>query len=290
MSSTFESPDDSAASWLNDGEEDAGFRTIRNMLAHLDEALNLIGDSFDTSESVDPGELLYTAAAAHGGQVGFANHELTRLGGSLIAGSEGHLLPQTAFVQSADPVTLFMGQIKSGFQQTEHAADVTLPQPRQHGSDRANRVHCFRIEPGDASCHRCKDCHPSEQKYGAWLKSVETVSRSLLTKPDDEDASIKTAQDRAVQDQAVPVSAALAIDPSPLQIVLDGKQFVRVSPPTVGQEPAPRELGLAATDAAGVTPREVTEQTAPQIMRCRNEMRWGPHWTPNSRAANDNSQ
>lgn len=297
MSSTFDSPDDSAASWLNDGEEDAGFRTIGNMLAHLDEALDLIGDSFDshdTSESVDPGELLYTAAADHGGQVRFANHELTRLGESLIAGSEGHLLPQTAFVQSADPVTLFMGQIKSGFQQTEvcrnHEADVTLPQPRQHGSDRANRVHCFRIEPGDASCHRCKDCHPSEQKYGAWLKSVETVSRSLLTKPDDEDASIKTAQDRAVQDQAVPVSAALAIDPSPLQIVLDGKQFVRVSPPTVGQEPAPRELGLAATDAAGVTPREVTEQTAPQIMRCRNEMRWGPHWTPNSRAANDNSQ
>ena len=118
------------------------------------------------------------------------NHELTRLGESLIAGSEGHLLPQTAFVQSADPVTLFTGQVKSGFQQTElcrnHAADVTLPQPRQHGSDRANRAHCFRIEPGDASCHRCKDCHPSEQKYGAWLKSVETVSRSLLTKPDDE--------------------------------------------------------------------------------------------------------
>ena len=295
MSSTFESPDDSAASWLNDGEEDAGFRTIRNMLAHLDEALNLIGDSFDASQSVDPGEQLHTAAAAHGGQVGFANHELTRVAGSLIAASEGHLLPQTAFVQSADPVTLFMGQIRSGLQQTEHAADVTLPQPPQHGSDRANRAHCFRIEPVDASGYRCKDCHPSKQQYGVWLKSVETVSRYFLTKPDDEGASIKTVQDRVVQDrvvqdQAVPVSIAQAIDPSPLHIVLDGKQFVRVSPPAVGQEPAPRDLGLSATDALGVTPREVTEQTPPQVMRCRNEMRWGPHWTPGSRAESDSSQ
>ena len=116
------------------------------------------------------------------------------------------------------------------------------------------------------------------------------MSRSFLTKPDDEGASIKTVQDRVVQDQAVPVSIAQAIDPSPLHIVLDGKQFVRVSPPAVGQEPAPRDLGLSATDALGVTPREVTEQTPPQVMRCRNEMRWGPHWTPGSRAESDSSQ
>jgi hypothetical protein len=293
MSSSFDQPDDSAAWRWDDGDDRSRVRNVHDMLADLDAALGLLSDFVSSCDS--------NLAGQQGGNLSSSGHEvcvaapnvdLSELGEPFLVAPAGHLLWQVDLLQAAVSVSIVIGQSKQWLDETHISSNKPVAPNRFDRplklAAQDSPIHSLRCDSEDVPGCRCGHCHPSEQQHGLWLKVANAAAR--LSTPDLAD---RRSELDPVCDQDVLFPVSLGIETSTLYVAFDGKQFVKVDQPGTESGTAKKASTSAAADVSESHPStgqsSNTGASRSQVMRGRNGMMWGPHWTQDTRANDEAS-
>ena len=293
MTSSFDQPDDSSVWRWMDGDELDQVRTSEDMLQDLDDAFDLLDELASACDPIGLGDWEQDACTEsddepRGDPIVCPLPDLTRFGEPLLVASAGHLLEQVALVQSAVSLMIVIGRSKHWPEEFEFMGkpvdqSTSAEQILNHPGEELG-THCTQIEPDVIQGHRCHACHLSEQQHGLWLKSVAVADGSLNTESNHNQPSMKADHQAGV---IGPVS--LGTETNTIYVAFDGKNFVKVPQPKVAPQSPASESGKAdvASRRTGVLPSkspDIAESATPSVMRRRNELMWGPHWTQKTSA------
>lgn len=293
MSSSFDQPDDYGAWRWDDGDDRPQVRNAHDMLADLDAALSLLGEFVSSCDSNLAGQQGGNfSGSAHDVRVADPDVDLSELSEPLLVAPAGHLLRQVDLVQAAVSVSIVIGQSKQWLDETRVSSNKLVAPNRFHQppkvSTQPSPAHSLRCDSEDVPGCRCGHCHPSEQQHGLWLKVANAVARFSTSGLANGRSELDPICD---QDVLFPVS--LGIETNTLYVAFDGKQFVKVPQPGTESGSAKKASTSAVADVNEMHPStgesSNTGASKTQVMRGRNGMMWGPHWTQDTRANDEGS-